>query len=78
MTWLQILRAPIMLKDGRRLARLTDVHEFISELPADRADAPHWRLTVTLLEAAAKDSTHAALRSLHEQLCRALAFDQMI
>lgn len=78
MTWLRLLRERITLKDGRRLARLSDVHEFVSELPAERASASHWKLTTTLLEAAASNSTHAALRSLHEQLIRALAYDRLI
>jgi hypothetical protein len=78
MTWLQLLRERIMLKDGRCLARLSDVHEFVSELPFERANAPHWKLVTTLLETAAYSSTHATLRSLHEQLIRALAYDRLI
>jgi hypothetical protein len=76
MTWLQRLRKPIILKGGRRLVRLADVHELISELPSDRAKDRHWSLTETLLEKAAHDSSQ--IRSLEEQLVRALAFDGMI
>ena len=78
MTWLQPLREPIKVKDGRRLAKLADVHEFLVELPNGRRGDGHWRLTERLLYEAAKDSSHARMRTLHEQLCRALAFDKMI
>jgi hypothetical protein len=77
MSWLQKLPEKITLKDGRSLARLSDVHEFISELP-NGAQNGHWPSVVALLEAAAKDSSHANLRKVHEQLCRALAFDRRI
>ena len=78
MTWLQPLREPIRLKDGRSLVRLTDIHELIVELPADRRWSDHWRVAETLVETAARDSTHANLKSLQAQLMRALAFDRMI
>jgi hypothetical protein len=78
MTWLRSLREPIKLKDGRRLAKLVDVHELLDELPAGRKQDGHWQLTEQLLDLAAKDSSHVRLKSLHEQLCRALAFDKMI
>lgn len=78
MTWLQPLRERIALRDGRRLVRLNDVHELLGELPNGRASDGHWTLVQTLLEDAARDSSHAKLRALHEQLCRALAFDKMI
>ena len=78
MTWLKTLREPIELKDGRLLTRLTDVHELITGLPADRVQSAHWRLTASLLEEAASDSSHEKLRSLHGQLIRALAFDRLL
>lgn len=78
MTWLARLREPITLKDGRLMVKLADVHELISELPAGRAQSAHWRLTASILEDAAKDSSHAKLRSLHGQLIRALAFDRLL
>ena len=78
MTWLQRLREPITLKDGRLLARLSEVHEFIEGLPSARAKGGHWRLAASILEDAARDSSPANLRSLHGQLIRALAFDGLI
>jgi hypothetical protein len=78
MTWLQPLREPIKLKDGRRLGKLADVHELLDELPTGRKQDGHWQLTERLLDEAAKDSTNLPLRRLQEQLCRALAFDKMI
>src|SRR5262249_57588495 len=78
MAWLQVVRERIALKDGRCLVRLNDVHEMIDEFPPGRATDGHWTMVKTLLEEAARNSSHAKLRALHEQLCRALAFDRMI
>jgi hypothetical protein len=74
----QTLRESISLRDGRRLATLADVQRLVSELPDDRHADPRWRLTETVLSSADAEPTLPTLRSLHELLCRALAWDRMI
>jgi hypothetical protein len=74
----QKLRDSITLRDGRRLATLADVHQLMSELSDNRHADPHWRLTETMLASADDNPSRAALRSLHELLCRALAWERLI
>jgi hypothetical protein len=60
--------APILLKDGRKIATVGDVRELITALPLRQQMTTHWRYTSDLMHEAARrkggpnDATLAQLR----------------
>ena len=55
MTWTRKLSAPIILKDGRAIATLSDAARLMITLPQLHADSPNWQYAGELLLEAAND-----------------------
>jgi hypothetical protein len=47
--WSRQFFDPIELPDGRKLFTLRDAAEFITELPVEEHDLPHWQTAMTVL-----------------------------
>jgi hypothetical protein len=54
MPWSRQLSAPIMLKDGRRLASLGDARQMMASIPDEHRTALHWQHAAVMLTRAAQ------------------------
>jgi hypothetical protein len=69
---------PILLRDGRVIARTADAWSLIARLPALHLRKPHWRYASELLLEAEKSRDEKAMADLRAQLGRALKAEGFI
>jgi len=74
MAWTRKLIPPLVLKDGRVLATLSDIRDMILGLPEGRQREPYWQHAADLLRYAAENDKEA-IDDMRAQLSRALYRD---
>ena len=76
MPWSKKFWKPIMLKDGREIATLSDARDFmVDDLPDVRASAKYWQYSAELLLAAAESGERADIDSATDRFARAAGVD---
>jgi hypothetical protein len=79
MSQIRQFKTPLKLKDGRRLAMLSDVEAFILTLPQQRLAEDHWQYAAHLLTKARRPmATEFVIDLLAKQLALALETERLI
>ena len=78
MKWTYKFETPIMLKDGRSIVSLVHARDLLIDLPALRAERPHWQQTTDRLFEAARTGRPDTIAWAYTQLMLALKTDGLV
>jgi hypothetical protein len=78
MPWSRKLTTPIILKDGRTIATLSQAREMMLSLPMEHRRGNMWRYTADLLNDAAADNSYVPHTEAEAQFMRSLEAEGLL